>query len=92
MRYQRLASIRRLWAGAGVALAIASMARADPVDDYLKRRMAREHIPGLSLVVIRNGQIVKAKGYGRASLELNVPARPDTVYDLASTTKPVTTA
>ena len=90
MRHQRLASVLSLCASAGVALA--PPATADAVDDYLQRRMAREHIPGLSLVVIRNGQIVKAKGYGRASLELNVPARPDTVYDLASTTKPFVAA
>jgi D-alanyl-D-alanine carboxypeptidase len=71
-----------------VAASSARVARADAVDDYIKVRMAREHIPGLSLVVIRDGKIIKAKGYGRASLELNVPATPDTVYELASTTKP----
>jgi CubicO group peptidase (beta-lactamase class C family) len=50
--------------------------------------MARQHIPGLSLVVIRDGKIVKAKAFGLASIELNVPAMPDTVYELASATKP----
>src|SRR5215212_5759969 len=86
MRHSHRAAVLCLCASAGAALA--PPATADAVDDYLQRRMTREHIPGLSLVVIRHGQIVKAKGYGRASLELNVPARPDTVYDLASTTKP----
>jgi CubicO group peptidase (beta-lactamase class C family) len=71
-----------------VLFAIAVQARADAVDDYLTLRMAREHIPGLSLVVVRHGKIVKAKGYGYASLEHKAPARTDTVYDLASTTKP----
>src|SRR4051812_12521730 len=64
------------------------MTLADPVDDAIQLRMERQHIPGLSLVVLRRGKIVKAAGYGRASLELNVPARPETVYELASTTKP----
>jgi CubicO group peptidase (beta-lactamase class C family) len=58
------------------------------VDDYVKKAMARQHIPGLSLVVIRDGKVIKAVGYGRASLELDVPARPETVYELASATKP----
>jgi CubicO group peptidase (beta-lactamase class C family) len=61
---------------------------ADDVDLYIKTSMARQHIPGLSLAVIRDGKIIKAKGYGHASVELNVPARPETVYELASATKP----
>ena len=61
---------------------------ADDVDLYIKTSMARQHIPGLSLAVIRDGKIIKAKGFGLASVELNVPARPETVYELASATKP----
>jgi CubicO group peptidase (beta-lactamase class C family) len=73
------------------ALALATTrAHADRVDDYVRQRMAREHIPGLSLVVVQKGKIVKAKGYGLASIENHVPAAPETVYDLASTTKPFT--
>lgn len=68
---------------------IRSAYAADPVDRYIELRMEREHIPGLSLVVIRGGKIIKAKGYGRASLELSVPTKPDTVYELASATKPL---
>src|SRR6516164_6539749 len=60
----------------------------DDVDLYIKTSMARQHIPGLSLAVIRDGKILKARGYGHASVELNVPARPETVYELASATKP----
>jgi D-alanyl-D-alanine carboxypeptidase len=60
----------------------------DEVDAYIKTSIARQHIPGLSLAVIRDGAIRKSKGFGLASVELNVPARPDSVYELASTTKP----
>jgi hypothetical protein len=65
---------------------------SDLVDRYITGSMARQHIPGLSLVVIRDGEIVKAKGYGLASLELHVPAKPETVYELASATKPFVAA
>jgi D-alanyl-D-alanine carboxypeptidase len=61
----------------------------DEVDDYIRTSIVRQHVPGLSLVVIRDGKIVKAKGYGLASVELNAPARPETVYELASATKPL---
>jgi CubicO group peptidase (beta-lactamase class C family) len=47
---------------------------ADPVDAYINSSMARQHIPGLSLVVIRDGKIIKANGYGLAGMELSVPA------------------
>jgi CubicO group peptidase (beta-lactamase class C family) len=60
----------------------------DDVDRYIKTSMMRQHIPGLSLAVVRDGRLIKARGYGNASVELNVPARPETVYELASATKP----
>jgi len=67
-------------------------AHADKVDDYIRLRMQKEHIPGLSLVVVREGKIIKAKGYGYASLELRAPAMPDTVYQIGSLTKQFTAA
>ncbi len=74
---------------AGAQPAIASGETvSDLVDRYITGSMARQHIPGHSLVVIRNGETIKAKGYGLASLELQAPAKPDTVYELASATKP----
>jgi CubicO group peptidase (beta-lactamase class C family) len=65
-------------------------ARGDRVDDYIQARMRGMHIPGLSLAVVRNGQILKASGYGVANLELNSPATPQTVYEIGSMTKQFT--
>lgn len=62
-------------------------ARGDRVDEFIKSKMKERQIQGLSLAVIRNGKIVKAKGYGLANVELNVPVTPQTVYRLASTGK-----
>jgi len=61
--------------------------RADKVDDYVKAEMQKQHIPGLSLAVIRDGKIVKVEGYGLANVELNVPARAETVYKIGSVSK-----
>ena len=61
--------------------------RANGVDDLIMARMAERRVPGLSLAVIRNGKIVKAKGYGLANIELNVPSNPETVYRLGTTGK-----
>ena len=61
---------------------------ADKVDEYIEPEMRNQRIPGLSLAVVQAGKIVKSKGYGLANIELNVPATPDTVYQLQSITKP----
>jgi D-alanyl-D-alanine carboxypeptidase len=62
-------------------------ALCDPADDFLKAEMARQRIPGLSLVVVKNGEVIKAAGYGLADRKLKIAATPDTVYKIASASK-----
>jgi D-alanyl-D-alanine carboxypeptidase len=62
-------------------------ALGDPADDFLRAEMKRQRIPGLSLVVLRNGEVIKAAGYGLANRKLDVAATPDTVYKIASASK-----
>jgi len=62
-------------------------AATDEVDNYIETELRQLHIPGISLAVVRNGQVIKAKGYGLADLELNVPATKETVYEIGSMTK-----
>src|SRR5262249_4231057 len=73
---------RHRYALLAVALAVAwaAPARADQIDDYVRAEMAKHHIPGLSLAVAKNGSIVKSQAYGLANVELNVAAKPDTVF------------
>ncbi len=73
-------------------LASPSLVRADNVDDYIRVRMEKEHLPGLSLAVVKDGKVVKLKGYGSADLELAVPASPRTAYQVGSITKQFTAA
>ncbi len=60
---------------------------ADQVDEFIRREMQRRHIPGLGLVVLKDGKPIKQQSYGAANLELNVQATLDSVYPLASVTK-----
>ena len=60
---------------------------ADPIDAYVTAEMKREHIPGLSLGIYRRGEIVKAQGYGLANLELDVPVKPETIFQSGSVGK-----
>lgn len=48
--------------------------------------------PGCALGVFRGGQVIYAKGYGLASVELNAPITPQTVFDIGSTSKQFTAA
>jgi len=61
--------------------------QANYADDYVKAEMQRQHIPGTSIAVIKDGKVIKAEGYGLANVELNVPARPETVYKIGSVSK-----
>ena len=71
-----------------VLLLIATVpVRADKVDDYVKAEMQRQHIPGTSIAVLKDGKIIKVEGYGLANVELNVPARPESVYKIGSVSK-----
>ncbi len=71
---------------------LSPVAHADQVDDWVKREMARQHIPGLALAVVKNGKVVKQKGYGWANLEHKVSVTPDTVFQSGSIGKQFTAA
>jgi D-alanyl-D-alanine carboxypeptidase len=63
---------------------------ATEVDLYVRAQMDRQHIPGLSLAVVKDGQVVYSNAYGLADVELNVPVTADTVFQIQSVTKTFT--
>lgn len=73
-----------------LTLLVPASVRADDVDDYVQEQMNKQHIPGLALAVVKNGVLTKTAGYGLANVELNVPVRPDTVFQIQSITKTFT--
>ena len=60
-----------------------------PATTKLTERMAALHVPGVSIAVIHGGKIEWAKGYGVVSLE-GAPVTPETLFQAASISKPVT--
>ena len=60
------------------------------VDEYVKAEMQRQHIPGLSLLVVKDGKNIVAEGYGLANVELQVPVKPETVFQSGSVGKQFT--
>jgi CubicO group peptidase (beta-lactamase class C family) len=61
------------------------------VDGYVRGAMAREHIAGVTVSVVQNGQAVLKKGYGFASLNPQRPVDPDrTLFRIGSISKTFT--
>ena len=79
-----------LWLGALAATFQAhpqQATTADTVDRYVAAQLAKQHVPGLSLAVLRAGKVIKAKGYGMADLENGIPVTPETVFKIGSVSK-----
>jgi len=62
----------------------------DSVDSYVHSEMQKRHIPGLAVLVIRDGKIIKQQGYGLANVELEVPVKPETIFQSGSMGKQFT--
>jgi len=63
------------------------------IDGSVRRCIQRKEIPGAVVTVVRNDAVVFQRAYGNRQLEpAVVPMTSDTVFDLASLTKPIVTA
>ena len=56
-------------------------------DLWVEQHIAHRGVPGLSIAVVYNQDIVWSKGYGSSDLESKTPATPHTVYRIGSITK-----
>jgi CubicO group peptidase (beta-lactamase class C family) len=64
--------------------------QSDSADNYIRTEMAKQRIPGLALLVSRGGQVIRAQGYGLANVELEVPVKPETIFQSGSVGKQFT--
>ena len=60
-------------------------------EEFVKTQMAADNVPGLSIAFEKDGY-VWAKGFGYADIENKTPAKAESMYRLASITKPMTAA
>jgi CubicO group peptidase (beta-lactamase class C family) len=61
--------------------------RLKSIDSFIETEMARQRVPGLALGIYSRGQILLAKGYGQANVELGVPVKPQTIFQSGSVGK-----
>ena len=59
------------------------------VDGIAQDIMRRSGVPGMAVVVVRDGKTVFAKGYGVRKAGEDAPVDADTVFQLASLSKPI---
>ena len=66
--------------------------RFDGIDPYVEEAMRLWGVPGLAIAVVKDGEIVFARGYGVSSLAGGRAVTKDTVFPIASCTKSFTAA
>ena len=88
----------RVALGSAVALLLASPAAAaslpeaqvKAIEAAVAEMQSATQVPGLSVAIALDGELRYAQGFGVADVENDVPVTPDTVFRLASISKPVT--
>ena len=97
-----LKQLRPLLAALGLLLAGPALAQTAPpvtapldvaaVDAVVARTLKEFNVPGISVAVVKDGQVVLAKGYGVRSLKTREPMDANTLVGIASNTKAFTAA
>lgn len=59
-------------------------------DQVMSQLMTQYNVPGGALAITRGGHLVFARGYGYADTGSKTPAQPDSVFRIASLSKPLT--
>ncbi len=60
------------------------------VDKYIESEMKSQNIPGIAVAVLRDGDIILAKGYGYSNIEHQVPVKSETIFQSGSIGKAFT--
>ena len=61
-------------------------------EDFVESVRKDWSVPGLAVAIIKDGQVILARGFGRRDLERDLPAGADTIFALGSSSKAFTTA
>ncbi|MEP6466587.1 MAG: serine hydrolase [Parafilimonas sp.] len=59
----------------------------DSLDSYINKGMQDWNIPGLAIVIVKDGKVVTMKGYGVRDIETKEPVDENTLFMIASNSK-----
>ncbi|HWY22113.1 MAG TPA: serine hydrolase domain-containing protein, partial [Candidatus Acidoferrum sp.] len=71
---------------------VASNSAPPDLDSYVATSMKTFDVPGMALVIVKDGKVVVAKGYGVRKLGDPTPVDEHTMFGIGSNTKAFTTA
>jgi CubicO group peptidase (beta-lactamase class C family) len=80
-----------------VCLLLPAFVTAEPVDglenqlDPIFAEWDQDDMPGMSVAVVRSGELIYSNGFGFAQLEYDIPITPSTLFHVASVSKQFTT-
>ena len=66
------------------------MSQFEVLEEFVRERMRRTRLPGVSLALVRGEEVLYARGFGFRNLERRFPATPTTAYGIGSITKSFT--
>ncbi len=76
-----------LFLPAGLLLAQGPSFVSDSLDSYVSRGMKDWQIPGMAIVIVKDGKVVVMKGYGVKTAGSSTPVDANTLFMIASNTK-----
>src|SRR5262245_6150429 len=62
------------------------------LDGYMAKAVGDWEVPGLAIAIVKDDQVVAAKGYGGREIGRPEPVDGETIFDIASLTKSFTAA
>ena len=65
---------------------------AERLDEFIGEVLECNNIPGMTLSVVQNGNVLVTKGYGVADLDTGAPVTENSMFVIASVTKSMSTA
>ncbi len=63
--------------------------RFDGIRDTVKQHLLNDNVPSVSIAVAKDGKIIWEEAFGYANKEKKIAATPDTLYSMASISKPI---
>jgi len=61
------------------------------INDFITQKMESDHLPGVAACIVKNGELFWSKGYGWADIEKKIPMTPNSIQNIASISKTITT-
>lgn len=62
----------------------------DRIDTWVKRNMKKGKIPGVAIVIVKDGRVVYSNGYGYADMANKDLVKEDTLFEIGSNSKAIT--